>query len=1227
MPRLPNFALLGLLPLGMVAYVGFMNFLPFGREAVYTIDVGTKGDLTGPARVTAANRVGPRQSIEDTTFRELTTDMVYFAARAYEFNEATDVEVKVRFRPAGSQATPLGVGVREGVSSYRFQSLYDPTVEAVRRLPLVASGAGQVYSTSQGASGPVVGFEEFLERLEAGAMIATDDVPRVKALLHSPLELGPQGPFNVTIPPPAPMPVKPKNYDLLQQIAALPVVATGHQAIFAMKGTGPTSVADSEQYLRSLAPGSAIATDDPELVAPLLTSPQDYRPAGAFSVTVPEPPAGPVKPKSYALLQQIAQLPPAVVDRYMVFGARVEKPASAPSLDWFLRTLPPGSTIATDNPASLQTALPPPYDVHPSRMTIGDNPISCPGQSPPGLRVETSLREPHTLWTWVKGGALEFTVGKVDLNGYDDADPLLVEVYTQDGKLLGASTAPDDGVTTATRQIGPLITTFVKLLGLQEGPYRIALKGSADWLVELIQVNQEKLVVEGTVFLAGAMYRGEKPVPMIVYTADFRADQVSAKTIWNESLQTISITGEQKGALTLEAPDRWVSQPLGAGLNEIVSEKGNVYLSRKGFFSFTPCSWFSPQRSQVVALPDTLGALKASADYVVITDPELLKPISDPVVEPLTPQRTSVSCTQDGAAPLQLDLSLRGDYSLWAWVETDTLEFTLTKQDLNGYEGPDTIQVEVYSAAGQRVALAVVPDDGVTAPTGKLGPLQQHTVRAQNLTPGLYRIDLKGNWDFLIQGLVVNQRRLVTEGPVELAGGRYTGSPLKPAALYSYGLDKATLVVSGIRTEQDMVVVTEVDQQSISIGATSGSYQAALPAGFYSVVAKQGDITLSNGGFFSFSPCSWFLPRLSRVTELPGSMEALKASTDYVVITNLDSLRPVPEPQPQPFSPQRTDAGCPADTSGSLLTGVSLRGPHTFWTRVEGGMLELTLYKRDLNLYEGPDEVVIEIYPAEGDRLAMAIVADDGITGTTKALGREQSQRMRLTGLADGPYRIEVKGTSDFLIEDLKVNQSRLVVEAPVELGGGLYTGGPVEPVSLFGSAIREGSLTARTDHAVQQVAVISAEGQRTVSVDSLAKSFDAPLGPGFHAVVAEKGDITLDNGGFFSFTPCSWFLPQAYQVVQLTRDLATQGGPARYIALTRTDYPTPSVEKGVDAEWMVATVTWSKEEVFIPEPGTLQFAFTTPGGILVDRIEVKVKVLPLWRRGAAGTAEARGKD
>ena len=452
-------------------------------------------------------------------------------------------------------------------------------------------GAGQVYSTSQGASGPVVGFEEFLERLETGALIATDDVPRVKALLHSPLELGPQGPFNVTIPPSAPTHAKPKNYDLLQQIAALPAVVTDHQAIFAVKGPTPASVTGSEQYLRSLAPGSAIAADDPELVVPLLASPQDYRTAGAFSVTVPEPPAGPVKPKNYALLQQIAQLPPVVVDGYMVFGARVEKPASAPSLDWFLRTLPPGSTIATDNPASLQAALPPPSDIHPPRMTIGANPVSCPGQSPPGLRMETSLREPHTFWTWVKGGALEFTVGKVDLNGYADADPLLMEVYAEDGKLLGASTAPDDGVVAVTRQIGPMITASVSLQGIQDGPYRIALKGSADWLVELIQVNQDKLVVEGTVFLAGPMYRGEKPVHMTVYTADWWADQVSAMTIWNENLQTISITGEKKGALALEAVDRWTSHPLDAGLNEIVSEKGNVYLTRKGFFSFTPCSY------------------------------------------------------------------------------------------------------------------------------------------------------------------------------------------------------------------------------------------------------------------------------------------------------------------------------------------------------------------------------------------------------------------------------------------------------------------------------------------------------------------------------------------------------------------------------------------------------------------------------------------------------------
>ena len=468
----------------------------------------------------------------------------------------------------------------------------------------------------------------------------------------------------------------------------------------------------------------------------------------------------------------------------------------------------------------------------------------------------TSLREAHAFYFFTVGDTLELKVTKRDLNSYEGEDILNVLIYSLDETLKASATIPDDGDSTKSRNLGAPQYLTLKVDDLERGTYRLVLKPISvgnDFVLTHLRLNQAKLVVPGRVFLAGNLYLGEEPQPMMIWCYLFSESEIKFRTVHDSALQTVTVSGEgYNQALAIEAvKTRFSTGLLKPGLYQITAEKGDVIIEAPmGYFAFTEDSLFL----------------------------------------------TTSSSNREENGNLLVTTALRGGHTFWTYVTNGALELEVTKQDLNAYEGADELKIEVYSLDGAPEGSTIIPDDGQS---GQLGPLQSESLGMQDLEPGAYRIELKGGSDLLIRGIEINQEKLVVEGRVYLVGintGYFEGGlPFDPVSLYrknfrgselefftshNYGFQQMAIRGYGFYTEVD---VNTVDTW----------FGSSMEPGSYHLIAPRQDIIIKFDGYLSFTPDSFFLPKRCGVVGLEYDLSWARENVDYMIIDYKDYVAPV----------------------------------------------------------------------------------------------------------------------------------------------------------------------------------------------------------------------------------------------------------------------------------------------------------------------------------------------
>ncbi|HWQ95898.1 MAG TPA: hypothetical protein VN368_00855 [Candidatus Methylomirabilis sp.] len=231
---------------------------------------------------------------------------------------------------------------------------------------------------------------------------------------------------------------------------------------------------------------------------------------------------------------------------------------------------------------------------------------------------------------------------------------------------------------------------------------------------------------------------------------------------------------------------------------------------------------------------------------------------------------------------------LRGDHTFYIYTKGE-LNLSVVKQDLDMYNGSDSLDIRLYSQAGELIKNITLDDNGKSGNDGILGDLQYGTMDAV-LEEDVYRITLTGESesDFLIRSMGINGGNIVVKNPY-LAGMFYAGNSGFNLFIQSLSGERLGFITYHSGGFQTVNISSLNYTRSLDISRTQNWYYFDLPPGSepYHLEFPRGDIIINANGYFSFSNDSYFDPSPVKILPLKNNMELLDENrVDYVIIPN-----------------------------------------------------------------------------------------------------------------------------------------------------------------------------------------------------------------------------------------------------------------------------------------------------------------------------------------------------
>jgi hypothetical protein len=156
-----------------------------------------------------------------------------------------------------------------------------------------------------------------------------------------------------------------------------------------------------------------------------------------------------------------------------------------------------------------------------------------------------------------------------------------------------------------------------------------------------------------------------------------------------------------------------------------------------------------------------------------------------------------------GAWAVTIPLAARGGKVVSMQVPVGTLTITVSKRDLNIYEGPDALIATLFTADGEPAATLEIPDDGNGEKGGGMGDLQTGEITVEIESPGMHRLSITGSSD-MVWGLETNAPLMTVRGDMFFSHGQVGGQvyfmppawPFKitASALHDPGRQKMSLL-------------------------------------------------------------------------------------------------------------------------------------------------------------------------------------------------------------------------------------------------------------------------------------------------------------------------------------------------------------------------------------------------------------------------------------------------
>lgn len=233
---------------------------------------------------------------------------------------------------------------------------------------------------------------------------------------------------------------------------------------------------------------------------------------------------------------------------------------------------------------------------------------------------------------------------------------------------------------------------------------------------------------------------------------------------------------------------------------------------------------------------------------------------------------------------------IRGSVSAYILVSGGDLNIKVSKQDINMYDGADTLGLYL-SRGGAKVEETTIGDDGFADKSKSQTAPQNAVFNVKNAKPGIYKLEMKFDsqgTDSFISNIEVNQKKIIFDGNILAWGGvainLFTSvDKVKVNTSWPEGIQKIKL---NDKTEFNIKEIKkdyELDLVKLVPGKVAGS--------LYKITLPKGNVNLRSTGYIAFTADAYFDPQIIKMQPLTTSdtAESIVENYDYVLTTLLPS--------------------------------------------------------------------------------------------------------------------------------------------------------------------------------------------------------------------------------------------------------------------------------------------------------------------------------------------------
>jgi hypothetical protein len=228
-----------------------------------------------------------------------------------------------------------------------------------------------------------------------------------------------------------------------------------------------------------------------------------------------------------------------------------------------------------------------------------------------------------------------------------------------------------------------------------------------------------------------------------------------------------------------------------------------------------------------------------------------------------------------------INTPLRGKNTLYVYLDHETFNMSITKQDLNWYADPDAVKINVYKG-NDNVYAATINDDGNSSSNHVAGTAQ--TIHIKNPGPGLpepgvYKVVIDAPYDTLITKISTNLHKIAFEGPLYVADNKtvYSGviSKTNPTNLVTNAQQLS------LQSNHGQSKTALVDKQLTNINAPNQEVKATNTNTTATITIPNSDMIVNGSGYFAFSPDQFFAPTPYKILPINSADDIAQA--DYIL--------------------------------------------------------------------------------------------------------------------------------------------------------------------------------------------------------------------------------------------------------------------------------------------------------------------------------------------------------